>query len=145
MSFNKSFLMFYCLYSSNSAMLILAFHLFIQSHGKYQQLYAITVIRPREIERCFSTYCLVRLLRAQLQKESENILWALGIASCLRLDQETIHGLVNIIKNERTWTNGDESFKYSCVQVNIMNKNIEAGKCRMYSEHREQFTCGKIL
>lgn len=47
-------------------------------------------------------------------------------------------GLV-YIKHERTWTNGDESFKYSCVQVSILNKNIEAGKCRMYSEHGEQF------
>lgn len=67
------------------------------------------------------------------------MLWALGIASCLRLNQENLHGLVYIIKNERTWTNGDESFKYSCVQVNILNKNMESGKCRMYPEHGEQF------
>lgn len=43
------------------------------------------------------------------EKGSENMLWALEIASCLGLNPDHLHGLVYIIKNVRSQTSGDDN------------------------------------
>lgn len=142
--FEKLFFMLYCLYSSYTAILILALCSFTQSYSNYQQLYAITiVIRLTAIESCFRTYYLVRVICQKfltMTKKVQRVF--LGHQDCFLLGTELgkyLHGLVYIIKNERNWASENESFKYACVQVNTLSKNIKAGRCRMYFRGGEQF------
>lgn len=51
------------------------------------------------------TYDILEIVNIY-KRGSENMLWALEIASCLRLNQENLHGLVYIIKNARNQTSG---------------------------------------
>ena len=101
--FEKLFFMLYCLYSSYTAILILALCSFTQSYSNYQQLYAITiVIRLTAIESCFRTYYLVRVICQKfltMTKKVQRVF--LGHQDCFLLGTELgkyLHGLVYIIK-----------------------------------------------